>query len=953
MRLVILLVAVCIPWQSAVAQKEYGFDNRKSSGQPYLSPAETVKRMKVPAGFSVKLFAAEPLMTNPIAMTIDEKGRVWIIESYEYPKRTPPGQAPRDRIVILEDTDGDGVADKRTVFAEGKDFPVTPERAARGLGAFDMASGLEVGAGGCFVGAPPYLWYLKDTKGTGHADKFEIVASGFGSQDTHETLNTFTWGPNDCLYGLHGVFTVSKVKGTAGAKQPGADAGPGELSGEPIDLDAGVWRYDPGKKKFDIFAEGTSNPWGMDFNRQGECIICACVIPHLYHMVPGGIYIKQGGKPSFNQYVYGPLKEICDHTFHKESGWAHAGLLSLDAPHMPEEYQKSVIFGSIHGCSLKRNTLKPHGSTFTASRADDFLVSGDKNFRPIQLRWAPDGSILVSDWHDQNPCHQTKPDDWDYERGRIYRIVPPTTIDPAKKEDNPFWRKVYTRESNGLSVKHMDAETRRAMLIRLAAEQTADNLDYDKIWTYDIQQETSLRLLREYASGLLRAAATSKNVLSPFQALCKHDELLNDPVIPQLLWLTFEKVITRDRQSAMQWLQSAGLRFPVVTKHLLPRTLRRLAATGNLEDLHAALQFISQCTDPAICKVALGGLAQALEGRQIKDVPAWRAVSSALQKLNDPDINRLHRQISASFYDSDAVAESLKSLRNEATSTQERIDAIRYLALLREKQALNELIVILQGQAVEPLKISAAQGLASFDQAEIAGKIIASWKQFSPTLRAELVTTLRSRRTWAKALLEALGEKRILRSDLNDNVALAIRQFKDKDLNALLDKHYGTFRDSPAEIDALMTKLTKEVPLAPGDIKAGKAVFTKHCLQCHKFEGQGFDVGPVLDGAERTKDYLLANIIDPNRVVGTPYFTRTVVMKNGKLITGILVEEDATTLRLKRENAIIEVIVKADIEEQSTSTKSLMPEGLTNNMTVQDLRDLIRYLEAPSKPPAK
>ena len=146
----------------AAAQKQYGFDNRKPSGQPYRSPAETVKGFTVPPEFEVKLFAGEPDVVNPIAFTIDEKGRVWVVECFEYPSRTPKGKAPRDRIVILEDTDGDGACDKRTVFAEGKDFPVPAERKKAGLGAFDLASGIEVGHGGVFVGAPPYLWFIEN-----------------------------------------------------------------------------------------------------------------------------------------------------------------------------------------------------------------------------------------------------------------------------------------------------------------------------------------------------------------------------------------------------------------------------------------------------------------------------------------------------------------------------------------------------------------------------------------------------------------------------------------------------------------------------------------------------------------------------------------------------------------------------------------------------------------------
>jgi len=392
--IVFLLLASAIP---LYAQKEHGFDSRKPTGQPYLTPEETVKRMTVAPEFEVKLFAGEPQVANPIAFTIDEKGRVWVVECFEYPSRTPKGKMPRDRIVILEDTDGDGVCDKRTIFAEGKDFPVP----------FDMASAIEVGNGGVYLGAPPYLFHIENINDK--PGKYEILLSGFGSQDTHEILNTFQWGPDGWLYGLHGIFTISSVKNL-------------QLDGPEQRMNAAVWRYHPKTKKFEVYAEGTSNPWGMDWrNSDGQFILCACVIPHLYHIVPGGVYQRQAGA-SANPHVYDYIKEISDHTFHKESGWAHAGLISLDVPHMPEKYRNSVIFGSIHGSSLKQNILKPKGSSYVASRGDDFLVSGDKNVRPINLRWGPNGDIYMIDWHDQNPCHQAEAGSWDTERGRIYRI---------------------------------------------------------------------------------------------------------------------------------------------------------------------------------------------------------------------------------------------------------------------------------------------------------------------------------------------------------------------------------------------------------------------------------------------------------------------------------------------------------------------------------------------------
>src|SRR5438105_4920024 len=411
------------------AQKEFGFDNRKPSGQPYLKPDESVKRMKVADGFEVHLAAAEPNVINPIAFRLDEKGRIWVVECFEYPKRTAKGKMTRDRIKILESTRGDGVYDKVTIFAEGKDFPAP----------FDLASGIEVGNSGVYLGAPPYLWFIENKND--RPGKFEILLKGFGSQDTHEMLNTFQWGPDGWLYGLHGVFTQSEVLQASGGRQPPVDP---KQQGDkqqgvdaprsPVKMNAAVWRYHPKTKKFEIFAEGTSNPWGMDWrNTDGQFILCCCVIPHLYHIVPGGIYRRQAGTSS-NPYAYGEIKEICDHTFHRESGWAHAGLISLDAPHIPESYRDSVIFGSIHGCSVKRNVLRKNGSTYTASRADDFLVSGDKNFRPIHMKWGPLGDIYLIDWHDQNPCHHAEPDSWDYERGRVYRIQLKGTK-PRKAED--------------------------------------------------------------------------------------------------------------------------------------------------------------------------------------------------------------------------------------------------------------------------------------------------------------------------------------------------------------------------------------------------------------------------------------------------------------------------------------------------------------------------------------
>src|SRR5437588_373353 len=269
---------------------------------------------------------------------------------------------PRDRIKVLEDTTGSGRADKVTVWAEGKDLP-----------RFDLATGIEVGHGGVFLGAAPYLLFLQDTTGAGKCDKHEILLSGFGSQDTHETLNTFQWGPDGLLYGLHGIFTQSKV---------------GEVR-----LNAAVWRYSYPGKKFDIFAEGTSNPWGLDFDSHGQAFLTACVIPHAFHMIPGGTYIRQDRKQEglLHPYSYGQIKEICDHTHHQESGWAHAGALVLQGDNIPREHQaKPDSWDITHGRIYK---IQPVGTKSTppgnlADKSSKELVELLKNNNPWWHRTA-------------------------------------------------------------------------------------------------------------------------------------------------------------------------------------------------------------------------------------------------------------------------------------------------------------------------------------------------------------------------------------------------------------------------------------------------------------------------------------------------------------------------------------------------------------------------------------
>src|SRR6267142_2092471 len=398
-------------------------DTIKFTGLP---PEQAAKEMTLPPGFKVTLFAGEPDVMQPIAFAIDDRGRLWVAEAYTYPIRAPEGKG-KDRILIFEDTNGDGKFDRRTVFMEG----------------LNLVSGLEVGFGGVWVGAAPYLMFIpvKDGDEPKPAGKPQILLDGWAYQDTHETLNTFTWGPDGWLYGCQGVFTHLNV-GKSGAP-----------NSERTRLNAGVWRYHPTKHTFELFAEGTSNPWGIDFDEHGQCIIEACVIPHLFHMIQGGRFERQAGS-HFNPHVYDDIKTFADHVHwvgnkgpHAGNsrsaaaggGHAHAGMLIYQEDNWPEQYRGKLFMNNIHGACINMDIPERQGSGFVGHHAPNFIDFNDSWSQIINLEAGPDGAVYMIDWYDKNQCHHTDPNGHDRSNGRIFKIAYGETksspVDLAKKTD--------------------------------------------------------------------------------------------------------------------------------------------------------------------------------------------------------------------------------------------------------------------------------------------------------------------------------------------------------------------------------------------------------------------------------------------------------------------------------------------------------------------------------------
>jgi putative membrane-bound dehydrogenase-like protein len=616
-----------------------------------LSGLEAAAAMTVPKGFKVTLAASEPAVMRPIAFTIDDRGRLWVAEAHTYPERAD-GDKGKDRILIFEDTDGNGTLDRRKVFIEN----------------LNLVSGLEVGFGGVWVGAPPYLMFIPiaDAR-TDRAGEPRILLDGFGYDDTHETLNTFTWGPDGWLYGTHGVFTHSVV------------GKPGAPDTERERLNGGVWRYHPTRHEFEVFAHGTSNPWGIDFNDYGHAFITACVIEHLYHVIQGAKYKRQSGS-HFNRYTYDDIKTVADHVHwvgrqgpHAGNnrstaaggGHAHAGAMIYlgGSAGWPGESRDTIFMNNIHGARTNTDLLSRKGSGYTAAHGADFLLTNDSWSQMLNLRYGPDGSVWAIDWYDKNQCHSDNAEIHQKTLGRIFKISSaadrPVKVDLASlpserlvemQLDRNDWYVRHARrllqergpnaavhaqlkrvlQTNGDVTRKLramwalhatqgfsesdllqlmrDAESEyvRSWAIQLLLDVKRDlQADAPRVVSdaairqfEQMAQNDSSPLVRLYlASGLQRVPPAKR--WGVIERLLAHDEDASDQNLPLLVWYAAEASVELDMPRALTL--TAASKLPQVFAF----AVQRVAAVGTTEALRALTDLLGR-TDDVVQRRELG-----------------------------------------------------------------------------------------------------------------------------------------------------------------------------------------------------------------------------------------------------------------------------------------------------------------------------------------------------------
>ncbi|HET6324891.1 MAG TPA: PVC-type heme-binding CxxCH protein, partial [Planctomycetaceae bacterium] len=901
----------------------------------------------------------------------------------------------QDRIVILEDTDGDGRADRHTVFWDKA----------------QKLTSVEIGFGGVWVLCPPRLLFIPDRNGDDIPDgEPQVVLDGWDDGVVrHNIANGLRWGPDGWLYGRHGIQATSLV------------GVPGCLPSQRTPLNCCIWRYHPARKIFEVVCRGTTNPWGMDWNEQGELFFINTVIGHLWHAVPGAHFQRMYGEDD-NPHVYQLLGQTADH-FHWDTaehwsdirkigvspttdqaggGHAHAGLLIYQGGNWPDRYRGSLFTINFHGRRLNNDTLERQGTAYVGRHAPDFLKSSDPWFRGLDLLAAADGGVYVSDWSDVGECHGA--DGVHLDSGRIYKVTYGQPPRPAFGDLS----KLSDAELVSLQLQKNDwfvRQSRRILQERAAASRPMDKVhselrrifatDGDPIhelralWCLYVTGGTSDGWLRKelyHADEHVRVWAIrlladgkppSAAALADFAAMAAGDrsglvllylasvlqqmpmadrwplalplaarsEFAGDRFLPLMIWYGIEPAVPENPDHALQLAASSRM-LPLV----------RCVARRLTEDLRSSPQpvdrlvTLSSRPDQTERRALLSGMAEALRGWRKAPMPSsWKLAQRELESTSDGKIGQLVRELSVVFGDGRALGDLKRIADSKGTDPAARRNAVRVLVEARAPGLKPLLLQMLDERDLGP---DAARSLAVFDDPQLPSVLLSQFAKLKEPTRDAVVVTLCARPASARLLLTAVASGTIDRSRIPAFQVRQMAAFSDAEVRRQVSKLWPELKTMSAAKRTRINQLKRQ--LAPAvfssaDRVQGRRRFTQTCATCHTLFGQGGKIGPDLTGSQRANlDYLLENIVDPSAIVQPAYKMSTIALADGRVLNGIVIEQSGPTLTVQTPTERL-VLNRADVEEIRKSELSLMPDGLLDVLSEKEIRDLLGYLMSPQQ----
>ncbi len=939
---------------------------------PATEPAQAAATMQVRDGFRVEVVVNEPLIASPVAMAFDENGRLYVAEMRDYSERRDERLG---RIKLLEDTDGDGRFDKATVFADKMPWPTA-------LICWD---------GGLFIGATPDIFYFKDTDGDGVADRRNVAFTGFGNQaarlNVQQLLNSFTWGLDNRIHGALG----GNASIVTNAARPDA---------KPVTLRGRDFSFDP--RTLDFSAESGGGQWGITFDDEGNKFTCSNARHLIAEMYEDRFAARNKfyslPQPDVNVGPEAPAAEIFRLSPEEpwrvlRTKWRVAGLVPgpvegggrasgyfsgasgvtvYRGDAFPAEFRGDVFIADCGSNLIHRKRLRRDGLNFLAERAPDearkeFLASRDNWFRPVTMANAPDGTLYVVDMYRETVEHpwslppelKSKLDlNSGMDRGRIFRIVPanfaqpkPVRLASASVEElvktlehaNGWHRDTAVRllcerrDTNSFPLlrqltRASKSESGRLHALHALRSLAALNESDLRGALHDsnaVVRTHALRLAAETGlvrGGDLRALAGDDDIRVRFQlALVESDSV------------TLVKLIQRDVENS--WLRAAvlgGLGAGAAD------VFAALVLDVSFREREGASEFLRASARIAAASAPWRRVALGLRvSHKSPDALALASSVAAGLEQRGTSLAAVDRQMFDQFNEL-----ARRTVRDIAATESNRVEAVEFLGRSGDTQAQGALMELLAPTTPAPLQTAAVTALARRGLAGVTN-VFARWPQLAPAARAKAVSLALGRRETAGALLRAVEQGSVARTELAAADVQRLTTYSDVGLRAQAEKIFQRDSSTRAEV---VKKFRLALELK-GDAARGRAVYQQRCASCHRAGDEGFAVGPDLASvAAGGAVKLLVNILDPNAEVAAAFIAYTVETKSGESHFGVLAGDAPAAVTLKLPNGETARVPRESVRSLRGSDQSLMPEGLEEGLAPQDVADLLEFIA--NVPPA-
>jgi putative membrane-bound dehydrogenase-like protein len=929
-------------------------------------PEKALSTFKIKPGFKLELAACEPEVVDPVALSFDENGRMYVIEMRDYSERRDERLG---HVRLLEDTDNDGRFEKSRVFAEDLPWPTA-------VICYD---------GGVFVAATPDIFFLKDTNGDGKADERRIVFTGFAKGvarlNVQAMLNSFNWSLDNRIHG---------ATGPNGGQITRPDA-PDVVA---IDLRGRDFSFDP--RTLDFRAETGGSQHGMSFDNEGRKFVCSNsshIQTSMYeeryaarnrvYSLPRAlvdIAVDGGAAPVYRISPDEPWRVIRTQWRvagkvpgpieggGRASGYftSATGVTIYRGDAYGEDFVGDAFIGDCGSNLVHRKKVRPNGVGLKAERPADelrveFLASTDNWFRPVQFANAPDGCLYVLDMYREVIEHP-----WSLppgikkhldlnsgnDRGRIYRIVPEkfkrrgpvqlgkaTGAELVKTLEHPNgWhrdtaaRLLYERQEKasvhalrGVVENSTNYLARLHALYALAGLRELQPIDLQQALTdgSPVVRRHALRLTEGFPSMWPEVARMEDNDAGVRYQLAFFLGAVKEKAVPLTILLQRESdpwiqaAVLSSLDTPEDDGSAAGRVFSVLAKspHQLADLARLIGAQGNAGAIASVVESLAPNRGLAVALALAEGLKRSQ--RSLRDV----VPKDVLQKM---------------------TAQAAQTSLDLGQSLAQRKEA---LAFLVNGDSPKPVVAVLESRAPAELQIAAVRSLAQFRNEDIPTAVLPLWPKLEGNTRTEAINAFSARPKWAASVLDAVTEGRIAKSSFTAQQIQMLANHSDPTISRRARTLFSVATNAEREklIEQFMSATRRT-----GNASAGRAIYRERCATCHKLGSEGNAVGPdVVTMKASGKEKLLVNLIDPNREVAPQFQSWSVESSDGETVTGLLLKDSGGSVTLATGGGTEATFIRAQVRKLTPQTTSLMPEGLEAGLTENQMCDLLEFLSNP------